>query len=308
MPKIFVQKSMVIQATPEKIYTHLSNFKHWAAWSPWLIAEPEAKVTLLANGKSYHWQGDVVGEGKMTITKEDAPNRIEIKINFLKPFKSEATTHFELVPETDATLVTWTMNSSLPFFLFWMKKSMQYGIGMDYQRGLKMLKNIIEEGTLHSKLSFPGIVKQAALEYVGITTTCPLDQMPQHMSKDFEKLLTTVYSKYKALVSADPFSIYHQWEPLKNRVTYTAAIPLKEQPKDLKEHFKFGNLPAMKVHKIHHKGPYRFVDNAWATQMMYQRAKKFNALTKVPPMEFYLNSPKNTPELELESEICFPVK
>ena len=33
--------------------------------------------------------------------------------------------------------LTWTMDSSLPFFLFWMKKSMEGFIGMDYDPGLK---------------------------------------------------------------------------------------------------------------------------------------------------------------------------
>ena len=46
------------------------------------------------------------------------------------------------------------MNSSLPLFLFWMKEQMQVFVGMDYNRGLLLLKDLVENGKAHSQTRF----------------------------------------------------------------------------------------------------------------------------------------------------------
>jgi hypothetical protein len=50
MPKMRVDESIVIQEKPSKIYSILSDYHHWQTWSPWLLAEPEAKVTIADSG------------------------------------------------------------------------------------------------------------------------------------------------------------------------------------------------------------------------------------------------------------------
>ena len=42
---------------------------------------------------------------------------------------------FYLKSNENSTEVNWTMDSSLPFFMFWMKNQMVEFIGMDYDRG-----------------------------------------------------------------------------------------------------------------------------------------------------------------------------
>ena len=62
-------------------------------------------------------------------------------LTFLKPCKSQAKVAFYLKEEGASTQVRWTMDSVLPFFLFWMKKSMEAYISQDYGRGLRLLKD-----------------------------------------------------------------------------------------------------------------------------------------------------------------------
>ncbi|MGB0657152.1 MAG: GyrI-like domain-containing protein, partial [Flavobacteriaceae bacterium] len=62
------------------------------------------------------------------------------------------------------------------------------------------------------------------------------------------------------------------------------------------------------VYSVSHKGPYRHIANAWSAAHMHLRSKQFKPLGKTPPMELYWNSPKDTAELELKSEILFPAK
>lgn len=122
MPKLFVKKSITVNQPIEKINKFLADFNNWRIWSPWLLAEPEAQVTVTEHGSRYAWTGNRVGAGEMELLK-NSPNKIEFSLIFLKPWKSKAKTHFELSETKDGTQITWIMNGSLPFFLFWMKKN-----------------------------------------------------------------------------------------------------------------------------------------------------------------------------------------
>ena len=154
MPKMHISKSIHIDAPAEKIYSIISNYNDWQPWSPWLITEPEAKVTVKDDGKSYEWEGKRTGAGNMTILKAEENKILEMDLNFLKPWKSHADVFFYLKEENGGTKVEWGMDSSLPFFLFFMKKMMVAFVGADYERGLSMLKAYAEKGSVPTKLEF----------------------------------------------------------------------------------------------------------------------------------------------------------
>lgn len=67
MPKTHVNKEIIIDASAQKVFSIINDFHHWSIWSPWLVAEPEAKVTVREDGKFYEWSGKRVGAGEMTI-------------------------------------------------------------------------------------------------------------------------------------------------------------------------------------------------------------------------------------------------
>ena len=135
--------------------------------------DPDATVDVAEGGKSYSWKGDLTGEGQMEILGEEANQWVDYDLLFLKPWKSKAKVRFEVEGQGDQTKVTWFMDSSLPFFLFFMKKSMTAMIGMDYERGLAMLKEYVEKGEVHSKLDFKGTQSFPGMQYIGIKTSCP---------------------------------------------------------------------------------------------------------------------------------------
>ena len=60
-------------------------------------------------GASYAWTGNKkVGEGRMTITESRPGERVSLRLEFIKPFKSTSDTSFVFTPEGDGTRVTWT--------------------------------------------------------------------------------------------------------------------------------------------------------------------------------------------------------
>ena len=307
MPKIEISKSIKVNSKIDEVFSKLNDFSHWTAWSPWIITEPETKVTVGDDKKYYHWSGNRTGEGEMKIINEKENESIDIDLTFIKPWKSTANVGLKLKSVGDETEVTWTMNSSLPFFMFWMKKMMTAFIGMDYERGLRLLKDYVEDGEVHSKLGMKGMTEFAGCNYVGIKQTAAFENMGKSMEGSFQKLHAYVQENGDN-VEGFPFSIYHKWEPVKRQTTYTACIPVKEIPANLPAGMVSGSLPKAKVHTVSHTGPYHHIGNAWSTQYNMQRAKEFKLNKKLDPMEIYHNQPTEVDEKELYAEIHMAVQ
>ena len=138
-----VQRSASIKAPPEKIYPMLADFRQWPAWSPWEKLDPDMKRTLSGPasgpGATYAWQGSSkVGAGRMEIKQVTAPTKVEIQLDFIKPFEGHNVTDFTLVPRGDATEVTWLMRGPAPFVskLMGVFVDMDKMIGKDFEAGL----------------------------------------------------------------------------------------------------------------------------------------------------------------------------
>lgn len=299
---------MVINKPINEVFTEVNNFKNWPEWSPWLVLEKECKVDVEENGKAYSWEGDIVGAGEMKIENEVENKSIDCDLLFLKPWKSKAKTGFTFQEVEGGTKVTWNMASSLPFFMFFMKKQFEGFIAMDYDRGLNMLKDKVELGKVPFELSIDGFTEQKGTKYVGIKRTVSLDQLSTTMEADYKKLMPLAHGEWRPQIGGAPFSIYHKWDMKNKQAEYSACIAVSDFPSNLGSEFVTGETPTTKVHKVTHNGPFRHVGNAWSAQMMRMQGKKFKTNKNISPMEIYLNSPVDTPENELKSEVVFAVK
>lgn len=307
MPKTHVEKTITIAAGTEKVKSIITNFNHWTAWSPWLILDPETKVTVSADGKMQEWDGKRIGSGIIKVVNE-GDSVINYDLTFLKPWKSEAKCDFiaEKIDKNN-TKLTWTMDGSLPFFMFWMKAMMERMIGMDYDRGLLMLKDYIEQGKISAKLKFLGELDFEGCNYVGIKNECTIDNIGEVMENDFRKLAEFAKDN-EDILTEECFSIYHKFDFNKNKIIYTGGIGVKVEPQNLPHGFVFGSIPASKLETVRHIGPYELSGNAWSAIMSMERAKEFQKNKKIPPMEFYRNSPVDTEPKDLISDICMAVK
>ncbi len=303
-----IKKSIVIDKAASEIFPLLNDFHNWRSWSPWLIAEPEAQVNVAGDGKSYNWEGKVVGAGEMEVNTEQENKHIAYDLTFLKPWKSTAKTYFDLKEKDGRTELSWSMESSLPFFLFFGKKSMETYIGMDYERGLNMLKDIAENGKVNATLSFNGIKEFQGGKYIGIKRAGSFSALGKTMTEDFEKLMPYVYQNYRQEINGHAFSIYHKFDAVKDKVVYTVGVPLKNIPENMTADFISGVLKPSKVHSVSQQGAYKHIGNIWSVQMAHQRAKSFKMKRGFHPMEIYHNSPKDTPENELITEVIFGAK
>lgn len=304
MPRFHVQRSIEIEAPLESIRPLIHDFPTWPKWSPWLVAEPDTQLDFAPDGSSYAWDGRFTGRGRITIDHE-LPDRLGYSLLFLKPYRSTSRTGFEFKETNGTTVVTWSMDGSLPFFLFFMKKPMCAWIGSDYERGLLMLKDLAEKGEVPSRLEFPGIEPVSAIPYVGIRGSCPTAEIAPHMERGFGRLGDWLSAN--SLVPSGPmFSIYHKWDMVHGRAEYTCAVPLDAAPAPLPDGFHGETVPGGKAYVILHTGAYRHLGNGWAAGMMRARAREFRCPRGEAPMEIYRNDPGDTPENGLVTEIRMP--
>ena len=146
-----VERSITMNAPADNAFAQVNDFHQWAAWSPWEKMDPGMKKTFdgppAGTGSKYAWVGnDQVGEGRMTIEKSEKPAKIEIKLEFLKPFESTSQTTFAFAPAGTGSKVTWSMagenNFVGKFFCIFM--DMDKMIGGDFEKGLAAMKTAAE--------------------------------------------------------------------------------------------------------------------------------------------------------------------
>ena len=88
MPRFSVSRTILIQAPLQTVHATVRDFKQWPVWSPWLIAEPDCRVTYADDGKSYTWDGRITGSGEMEVVNENAPNAIQSRTSSTTPSPS----------------------------------------------------------------------------------------------------------------------------------------------------------------------------------------------------------------------------
>ncbi|HFC92955.1 MAG TPA: hypothetical protein ENJ51_09105 [Leucothrix mucor] len=304
-----VSRSLTISAPVETIHASLIDFKQWPAWSPWLIIEPDATLKYSdpqgEAGSNYSWEGELIGSGSMQIEKI-TDSKVDIKITFITPFKSKADVNFELESlNTGETRVTWNMAGKVPFFLIPMLKKMKAYIGMDYERGLRLLKEYIETGAISSSITIGGISNHPTVQYIGIKNECKLEDMGKVMPADFQKLAQFVEDNNLSTNSA--FTLYNEFDLVEQHASFISAISI-DSDMEVVAPFMIGELKGGECVKVMHTGSYPHLGNGWAAAMGYARAKKINT-TKTPVgIEYYLNDPITTPANELITAIVLPIK
>ena len=146
-----VQRATSIHAAPEKIFPLIEDFHRWQSWSPYETRDPDMQRSFSGaergKGAVYAWNGNKnVGSGRMEILDAPAPDKVVIKLDFLKPFEAHNTAEFTLLPQGDTTNVTWLMHGPAPLMSKVMQvfMNMDNMIGKDFAVGLANLKRVTE--------------------------------------------------------------------------------------------------------------------------------------------------------------------
>jgi len=311
-----VEQSIVINKPVEQVYQTLGDFNNWKIWSPWIIQEPECPVTVtdepLSIGHKQAWDGKRIGSGNMVLIAKEENKSLSYDLFFITPWKSQAATQFFLESvtgedNTAATKVVWKMQSSLPFFLFFMKKMMIAMISSDYDRGLNMVKEYIETGVVTSSVEIKDASPQQGFYYVGYQKQCHVSELDKELGGAFETLAAKVESN--ELPQPDFMTtVINKFDFISGDGDMVAAAAYQQKPDNLPADMLVAQIPEHKSIQAIHKGSYHHTPNGWTTIMNYQRFMKLKANKKVKEYEVYLNSPQDTAPKDLLTVIHVPVK
>ena len=151
MSEFEVARSTTIAADPARVHSLINDFHAWTQWSPWEELDPELSRDYSGPdtgvGARYAWQGNrKAGQGSMEITRS-TPERIDLRLIFVKPWKADNQVDFTLTPVGDAgTQVTWRMTGEHKGLGILLGKlfSMDRLVGKDFDKGLARLKAVAE--------------------------------------------------------------------------------------------------------------------------------------------------------------------
>ena len=147
-----VQRTTTVHAPADKVFALVNDFHRWGEWSPWEKLDPEMKRTFggpaAGVGTTYAWTGNSkVGAGRMEILQAAPAAKVDIKLDFIKPFEGHNITEFTLTPQGENTQVVWVMHGPAPFVskLMGVFVSMDSMIGKDFETGLSNMKSAAEK-------------------------------------------------------------------------------------------------------------------------------------------------------------------
>ena len=146
-----VTRTAVIKAPAAKIFALIDDLRSFNNWNPYERKDPGVKGTYSGPargvGAAYAWSSRKVGAGRMEITASEAPNKLTMQLDFLKPFKARNTAEFTLQAQGDKlTVVSWAMHGPSPYLakLIGVLVNMDTMIGKDFEVGLAHLKALTE--------------------------------------------------------------------------------------------------------------------------------------------------------------------
>jgi len=153
--KVSVSRDIVINAPVASVFPHVNDLRKFQQWSPWAVIDTDMKVVYsgaeTGKGQIMAWtsKDPNVGSGSQKITHVVVNELVETKLDFGEMGFATAAWHLQSknTDKGDGTQVSWSFHTDLggnPLNR-WMGLLFDSWIGKDYDKGLNMLKEIVEK-------------------------------------------------------------------------------------------------------------------------------------------------------------------
>jgi uncharacterized protein YndB with AHSA1/START domain len=149
-PRFTIQRSVTIQAPPEKVFALINDLHRWPEWSA--NEKEDSAVTRAYSGAPSgkgaicEWSGKgSAGKGRLEIV-ESSQNLIRLQADWVKPFAARNINIFAIEPQGNGTRVAWTLDGENVFMLKVMTifVSSERLMGSHFESGLAALKSTAE--------------------------------------------------------------------------------------------------------------------------------------------------------------------
>ncbi len=294
---------------PAEVCALAADLTRQRDWSPWLIHDPDCKLEHGGadpgqTGSWHSWDSEKVGKGKLTITKLEPGKHIAQHLEFIKPFKSvcQVTWDFETSGE-GGTKATWTMDSRLPFFLRFLRKSMMKWVATDFGYGLLRLRHCLDAEQPTMEFSFDGPCERPAINFLGRSFRGSIEAMKKDMQEHFAKIaqLKPEGEERASLTRTDKF----------NHITEEIAVAYGiEAPADATEEgYQRFEAAGGKYLKTTCTGSYDYMNYAWHNAFGSVQMSKNKLDKSRQGYELYAVGPDKTDKpSEYVTEIYLPIK
>lgn len=147
-----VERSGVIDAPVEKVYSQVNDLKTWQSWNPWMASHDITFSPVSSGTGAYgNWvvtQSDKRIPVKVAIANSEALKGVYYDMNFegLKPVKG--TFNFRPSADGKGTVIMWRVETKLGYLPWWKFRGFLADrlTGPQLEDGLTKLKSICEGG------------------------------------------------------------------------------------------------------------------------------------------------------------------
>ena len=146
-----VERSINIDASAEKVFSYLNDFKQFNRWSPWYGIDPNTQYTHSGpesgKGSKMSWVSDhrEVGSGSQEIIASEPNSRVQTALDFGPQGNAEA--EFRIKESAGQSEVTWSFSTDFGYNLmgrYMGVLAMEKWVGGMYEKGLSQLKILAE--------------------------------------------------------------------------------------------------------------------------------------------------------------------
>lgn len=146
-----VERSIVINAPADKVYSLLVAPSEWKRWTVWNQRDPAMKIDYggpaSGVGARWSWQSETEGSGAMEFTEAVPNQRIGYKLSFPE-FGMQSAGVVTIAPAGTGVRVSWTNEGEMGANPVnrWFGLLMDRVVGKDFDAGLANLKRLAEGG------------------------------------------------------------------------------------------------------------------------------------------------------------------
>lgn len=309
-----VERSLVMKAPREIVFTQVNILKNWKKWSPWYQMDSAMKMEYskipAGPGAGYKWSStnEKVGSGDMTITFS-TQDSITTAMNFMEHGIARA--KFVFTKKDSSTKVTWTMDSDMGmnpigriFGLF-----MDKMLGPDFEKGLSNLKQVAEAvPTGPKKYRGYEVKEEDAMEkiYIVKKDSVAWNKVAEYYQNSLPEIYKAI-KKAKLDTAGAGVGLFFKWDSITKTTLMAAGVPVKGNSKTKVKGFETVLIPpGMNLHITYHGG-YSKMANAHFAMSDYINEKAF--IQGSPVIEEYVaDSSKEADSSKWITNIFYPVK
>jgi uncharacterized protein YndB with AHSA1/START domain len=143
-----ISRARIIHASPAELFPFINDPRLIQRWNPFMESDPAVRVSYggTREGKDaqWSWEGKKAGIGTATIVSSDPYRRVDLRLDFRKPFHVTNHGSYQLIPRGDATEVVWTVEETalIPRILSSFV-NLERVIGGIFDKGLAKLEGLL---------------------------------------------------------------------------------------------------------------------------------------------------------------------